>query len=99
MPASASCPSRSDFRGSPTATAGRWRTRGPCSIPCLPSSISTSRRLAETVGYGPNRVTVQQDFLATPPHRINLLNPKFRRVGVGVVRRGGLVWVTQIFYA
>ena len=66
---------------------------------CLACSISNFRRLAENVGYGPNRVTVQQEFLANPPHRLNLLNPKFRRVGVGLVRRGGLVWVTQIFYA
>lgn len=66
---------------------------------CLTCTIDTFRRLAENVGYGPDTVTVQQEFLASPPHRDNLLHPKFRRVGVGVVRRGGLVWVTQIFHA
>jgi uncharacterized protein YkwD len=66
---------------------------------CLPCEIGDFRRLAENVGYGSDRVTVQQEFLASRPHRENLLHPKFRRVGVGVVRRGGLVWVTQIFYA
>jgi uncharacterized protein YkwD len=66
---------------------------------CLTCSIGNFRRLAENVGYGPDRDTVQQEFLASAAHRDNLLHPKFRRVGVGVVRRGGLVWVTQIFYA
>jgi uncharacterized protein YkwD len=66
---------------------------------CLTCSIGSFRRLAENVGYGPDRVTVHNQLMASPPHRENLLHPKFRRVGVGVVRRGGLVWVTQIFYA
>ena len=67
---------------------------------CLSCSISGDwRKLGENVGYGPDRITVQNEFLASPPHRENILYPKYRRVGVGVVRRGGLVWVTQIFYA
>lgn len=56
------------------------------------------RRLAENVGYGANRVAVQEQLMASPPHRANILG-KFRRVGVGVVRQGGLAWVTQIFYS
>ena len=55
------------------------------------------RRLAENVGYGADRVAVQGQLMASPPHRDNILG-KFRRVGVGVVRQGGLAWVTQIFY-
>jgi uncharacterized protein YkwD len=67
---------------------------------CLTCSVGGDwRKLAENVGYGADRATVQHEFLASPPHRENLLYPKYRRVGVGVVRRGGLVWVTQIFYA
>jgi uncharacterized protein YkwD len=56
------------------------------------------RRLGENVGYGANRVAVQGQLMASPPHRANILG-KFRRVGVGVVRQGGLAWVTQIFYS
>jgi uncharacterized protein YkwD len=67
---------------------------------CLSCSIGGNwRRLAENVGYGPSRESVQAELMASPSHRDNILYPKFRRVGVGVVRRGGLVWVTQIFYA
>jgi uncharacterized protein YkwD len=65
---------------------------------CLPCEIGTLGRLGENVGFGANYAAVQAELLASPPHRANILNPRFRRVGVGVVRRGGLVWVTQIFY-
>lgn len=67
---------------------------------CLTCSIGRDfRRLGENVGYGPDRASVQDQLMASAPHRDNILYPKYRRVGVGVVRRGGLVWVTQIFYA
>ena len=31
-------------------------------------------------------------------HRANILNPRFRRIGIGVVKARGSVWVTTIFY-
>jgi uncharacterized protein YkwD len=31
-------------------------------------------------------------------HRANILKARFRRIGIGVVRSRGLVWVTAIFY-
>ena len=54
-------------------------------------------RLGENVGFGADRESVQQQLMASPPHRANILGSKFRRVGVGVVRQGGRTWVTQIF--
>jgi uncharacterized protein YkwD len=65
---------------------------------CLPCEIGTVGRLGENVGFGADYPSVQAELMASSPHRANILNPRFRRVGVGVVRRGGLVWVTQIFY-
>ena len=53
--------------------------------------------LGENVGYGADYQIVQGKLMASTPHRANILAKKFRRVGVGVVRRGGLAWVTQIF--
>lgn len=67
---------------------------------CLPCVIDGGwRKLAENVGYGADYRTVHQVFMSSEDHRANILQPRFRRVGVGVVRRGGLAWVTQIFYA
>ena len=66
---------------------------------CLPCEIGNHwRKLGENVGLGADYLSVQEEFMASAPHRANILDPKYRRVGVGVVRRGGLVWVTQIFY-
>jgi uncharacterized protein YkwD len=67
---------------------------------CLPCAVGGDwRKLAENVGYGGDYASVQQQFLGSAPHLANILEPAFRKVGVGVVRRSGLVWVTQIFYA
>jgi uncharacterized protein YkwD len=31
-------------------------------------------------------------------HRANMLNPRYRRTGIGIVKRGRYLWVTMIFY-
>jgi uncharacterized protein YkwD len=36
-------------------------------------------------------------FLNNPPHRANMLDPRFTRAGVGVARRGGTYWITQLY--
>jgi uncharacterized protein YkwD len=67
---------------------------------CLTCQIGGDwRKLGENVGFGGDYATVQQQFLGSAPHLANIVDPGYRRVGVGVVRRGGLAWVTQIFYA
>jgi uncharacterized protein YkwD len=75
-------------------------TQRTLSHSCLPCVIDGGwRKLAENVGYGADYQTVHQVFMNSEDHRANIMLPRFRRVGVGVVRRGGLAWVTQIFYA
>ncbi len=66
---------------------------------CLSCVGGDWRKLGENVGFGADTGTVEEQFMASPPHRANILDPAFRRVGVGVVRRGGLAWVTEIFVA
>ena len=36
-------------------------------------------------------------WLESPGHRTNLLNPKFKRTGIGIVVRKGYVYATQLF--
>ena len=36
-------------------------------------------------------------FMDSPTHRRNILDPGFRRVGIGVAVGGGFIWVTLIF--
>jgi uncharacterized protein YkwD len=55
--------------------------------------------LGENVGTAPSLRRVHRMMMKSPPHRSFILNGSFDRVGVGVVKRGGRYWVTEIFYA
>ena len=48
------------------------------------------------VGYGPSVDAVFTELMASASHRDTLLGAAWRKTGVGVVRLGGRVWVTQI---
>jgi uncharacterized protein YkwD len=37
-------------------------------------------------------------FMDSSAHRATILGRGFRRVGIGVVRDGGFLWATMIFY-
>lgn len=54
----------------------------------------------ENVGYTSGDLSgLQQAFMASPPHRSNILKPGFRHAAVGAVRVDGVLWVTVFFYA
>lgn len=62
--------------------------------------VVPARRVGETIAAFRGRSTsrgVVRAWMASPPHRYALLTPGFRRVGVGVVRRGRLRVVTADF--
>jgi uncharacterized protein YkwD len=50
----------------------------------------------EVVGYGQSVDAVFTELMASGSHRDILLGTAWRKTGVGVVRHGGRVWVTQI---
>ena len=52
----------------------------------------------ENVGAAPNLRALEDVFMASTPHRRNILNREFDHFAVGVVESGGNVWVTVIFY-
>ena len=65
---------------------------------CLTCSRgSGSSAQAENVGVGDTIQAVHQALMASSSHRANILGKAYNRVGVGVVRRGGRMWVTQLF--
>jgi uncharacterized protein YkwD len=60
------------------------------------------RRLGENVGVAPamGRGTlkaIHRAFLDSRPHRRNIMLRSFNRMGVGIVRASGKVWVTIVF--
>jgi uncharacterized protein YkwD len=56
------------------------------------------RSLGENVGVGPSIASLHPAFMASPGHRRNILDRRYKKVGVGVVVRDGLTWVTVVFY-
>jgi uncharacterized protein YkwD len=64
----------------------------------LPSGVSTCwQTLGENVGYGSSISAVENAFMASSPHRANLLNSSFAYAGTGVAYRGSRVFVVQVF--
>ncbi len=52
----------------------------------------------ENVGMAGMARTIRRLWMRSSGHRHNLLNARFRRIGIGAVRARGMVWVTAIFY-
>jgi uncharacterized protein YkwD len=54
----------------------------------------------ENVGYSysSDLGSLERAFMRSAPHRHNILSGAYHRVGIGVQRRDGRVWVTLVFY-
>jgi uncharacterized protein YkwD len=55
------------------------------------------RILGENVGAGSGIAAVHREMMQSSSHRENILRRGFDRVGIGIVRIDGLVWVTEVF--
>ncbi|HET9672641.1 MAG TPA: CAP domain-containing protein [Actinomycetota bacterium] len=52
----------------------------------------------ENVGMAGTMRTVLRLWMRSSGHRANVLRRSFRRVGIGVAKASGSVWITVIFY-
>lgn len=55
------------------------------------------RAWGQNVGEGPTVDAIHRAFMASAPHRDNILDRDFRRVAVGIVKVNGTVWITEDF--
>jgi uncharacterized protein YkwD len=55
-------------------------------------------RVAENVAYGGTLHSALEGFLDSPPHLANIMGD-YDETGVGIIRRDGVLWITQIFAA
>jgi uncharacterized protein YkwD len=59
------------------------------------------RKVAENVafyeGYRPSGAQVVDDWMNSPPHRVNIVDPDFRLLGVATACGGAKCYVTQMF--
>ncbi|HXY49225.1 MAG TPA: CAP domain-containing protein [Terriglobales bacterium] len=69
--------------------------------PSLPSRATRAGAkftwLSENVVSASNVDTAQAQFMKSPAHRANILDPDMDRIGIGVAHRGGQVFVVQDF--
>lgn len=54
-------------------------------------------RLGENVGMGPTSPAIHDALVRSPRHYENLVDPGFTDVGIGVIRQGDIIYVTQVF--
>jgi uncharacterized protein YkwD len=65
--------------------------------PALGSDVCCWTMVAENSGVGPSVSALDAAFMASAPHRANILNAAYTQIGVGVVVADGRVWVAEIF--
>lgn len=53
--------------------------------------------VGENIGYNSTVRRMHRAFMASPGHRANVLERRYRQVGVGIVKKGDRLWVTEIF--
>jgi len=59
----------------------------------------TWRIWGENVGVTGGAVAqMESAFMASPPHRANILRPSFKHTAIGAVRWNGQLWITVFFY-
>lgn len=52
---------------------------------------------AENAGVNSDPDNITAMFMASPGHRVNMLNPAYNSVGIGVVQAGRSYWITEDF--
>ncbi len=69
--------------------------------PSLTTDVRNWRAVGENVAYTSRSVAhAHAMFLASPPHRENVLSSTFTEIGLGVVKdRYGTLWVVEVFRA
>ena len=55
------------------------------------------RSIAENVAMGNGAEGVQKEWMKSPPHRANILDPKLDHVGIGVVEHAGYWYAAVVF--
>ena len=51
----------------------------------------------ENVAVNTTAAGAHKGLMGSPPHRANILYPRYNAIGIGVLRAGQQIWVTQDF--
>lgn len=55
------------------------------------------RKIAENVALGPSASSLHAQWMKSPPHRANILDPQLNAIGIAVIRVGDNLFATQDF--
>ena len=55
------------------------------------------RAVAENVAQGPSAASIHSQWMNSPPHRANVLDPELDSIGIAVVERNGQLFAVQDF--
>jgi hypothetical protein len=53
--------------------------------------------LAENVAEGPSAENIHKQWMHSPPHRANLLDPQLNSIGIATAERGGILFAVEDF--
>ena len=53
--------------------------------------------IAENIGLGPSAEGLHQQWMKSPPHRANLLDPQLNSAGIAVIERNGTLFAVEDF--
>jgi uncharacterized protein YkwD len=74
-------------------------TKGLAHNPDLATELPAGvwQRLGENVGVGATVAAIHDAFLHSPHHYENIVDPRWDQVGIGVMVRNRVIWVTVNF--
>jgi Cysteine-rich secretory protein family len=55
--------------------------------------------VAENIATAPNPQAVEDEWMHSPPHRHNILDPRLTTIGIGLVHEGNNLWAVEDFSA
>jgi hypothetical protein len=55
--------------------------------------------VAENLAAAPTPAALEAEWMHSPGHRANILDPRLNEIGVGFVRQGGYLWAVEDFSA
>lgn len=55
--------------------------------------------VAENLAAAPTPAALEAEWMHSPGHRANILDPRLNEIGVGMVRQGGYLWAVEDFSA
>jgi hypothetical protein len=55
------------------------------------------RSIAENIAEAPTPQALEQEWMNSPPHRANILDPRMNSIGVGLVKRGANYYAVEDF--